>query len=72
MDFSMDSLLNSSKIYQMIFIKQINKNGYEEWISVKTYPNHSIDCASPIIICKFAYEFANGFMVFGERDSMYD
>lgn len=54
------------------FIQQINKNGYEEWISVKTYPNYSIDCASPIIICTFAYEFANGFMVFGERDSMYD
>lgn len=54
------------------FTKQISKNGYEEWVSVKTLPNHSIDCTSPIIISEFAYEFANGFMVFGERDSMYD
>ena len=54
------------------FTKQINKSGYEEWVSVKTYPNHSIDCASPIVVSTVAYEFANGFMVFGERDSMYD
>lgn len=54
------------------FTKQDNKNGYEEWISVKTYPNHSVDCVSPIVVSTFAFEFANGFMIFGERDSMFD
>ena len=48
------------------------KNGYEEWVSVKTYPNHCIDCVSPIVESVVAYEFANGFMLFGERDSMWD
>lgn len=54
------------------FTKQISKNGYEEWVSVKMKPNFSIDCVTPIIESIYAYEFANGFMMFGERDSLYD
>lgn len=54
------------------FTRQDNKNGYEEWVSVKTYPNHVIDCVAPIIESVVAYEFANGFMLFGDRDSIYD
>lgn len=54
------------------FTKQDNKNDYEEWVSVKTYPNHAIDCVAPIVESIVAYEFANGFMLFGEHDSIYD
>lgn len=54
------------------FTRQENENGYEEWVSVKIYPNHCIDCVSPIVESVVAYEFANGFMLFGERDSMWD
>lgn len=54
------------------FSEQENKNGYMEWVSQRTLPNHSIDCAAPIIECILAYEFGNGFMLFGYRDSMYD
>lgn len=35
-------------------------------------PNFAIDCVAPIIETTIAYEFANGFMVFGYRDSFYD
>ncbi|MCM1236440.1 MAG: hypothetical protein NC489_40695, partial [Ruminococcus flavefaciens] len=35
-------------------------------------PNFAIDCVAPIIETATAYEFANGFMVFGIRDSFYD
>lgn len=54
------------------FTKQENDQGYEEWVKQVVKPNHSIDCASPIIESELAYEFANGFIVFGERDSMWD
>lgn len=54
------------------FEKQENKNGYEEWIRIDFYPNHCINCVAPIVITTCAYEFANGFMLFGERDSFYD
>lgn len=71
-DFRYNQFINFLKELPKDFKKQNGKNGYEEWVSVKTYPNHSIDCASPIIISTVAYEFANGFMIFGERDSMFD
>ena len=51
------------------FTKQDNENGYEEWVCVKVSPNH---CVAPIVESVVAYEFANGFMLFGERDSMWD
>ena len=54
------------------FSKQDNKNGYEEWVSVRTSPNHAIDCIAPIVESVVAYEFGNGFMLFGERDSLWD
>lgn len=54
------------------FTVQKNKNGYEEWINQKVLPNHSIDCIAPIIETAIAYEFGNGFLLFGERDSMWD
>lgn len=54
------------------FNKQENKNGYEEFVCVRTLPNHSIDCASHIEQTIFAYEFGNGFMLFGDRDSFWD
>ena len=54
------------------FTKQENENGYEEWVSVKTYPNHCIDCVAATEVSVVAYEFANGFMLFGERGSMWD
>lgn len=54
------------------FTLQESKHGYDEWVIVKALPNHSIDCASPIIESIIAYEFGNGFMVFGDRDSMWD
>lgn len=57
---------------ELNFSKQDNKNGYEEWICVRTYPNHAIDCVVPIVESIVGYEFANGFMLFGERDSMWD
>lgn len=57
---------------ELNFTKQDNKNGYEEWISVRSLPNHAIDCISPIVESIVAYEFANGFMLFGERDSLWD
>lgn len=54
------------------FKVQQNIYGYEEWVHVKVLPNHSIDCVAPIIESIIAYEFGNGFMLFGERDSIYD
>lgn len=54
------------------FEKQENRNGYEEWIAIKFYPNHCINCVAPIVITVCAFEFANGFMLFKERDSFYD
>ena len=54
------------------FSKQENKNGYEEMVDVRTYPNHAIDCSAPIYTTVIAYQFANGYMCFGERDSIYD
>lgn len=57
---------------ELNFSRQDNKNGYEEWISTRTRPNHAIDCVSPIVESIVAYEFANGFILFGERDSMWD
>lgn len=44
----------------------------EVWIAQVVLPNHAIDCIAPIIETAIAYEFANGFMVFGFRDSLYD
>ena len=70
--FQYGQFIDFTKDLSKDFTKQINKNGYEEWVSVKTHPNHSIDCSSPIVVNTLAYEFANGFMIFGERDSMYD
>lgn len=54
------------------FKMQQNSNGYEEWIDMKVLPNHSIDCIAPIIESIIAYEFGNGFILFGDRDSMWD
>jgi len=54
------------------FTIQDNIHGYEEWISTRVLPNHSIDCVAPIIESIIAYEFRNGFMLFGDRDSIYD
>ena len=54
------------------FTVQQNKNGYEEWVTQKVSPNHSIDCIAPIIEAWLAYEFANGFMLFMVYDSMWD
>lgn len=54
------------------FMLQQNSNGYDEWVSTRVLPNHSIDCVAPIVESLLAYEFGNGFMLFGERDSMYD
>lgn len=54
------------------FEKQENRNGYEEWIDCKVSPNHCINCVAPIVKTVIAYEFANGFMLFYERDSLYD
>ena len=54
------------------FSEQENKNGYAEWIFARTLPNHAIDCVSQIIEYIFAYEFGNGFMLFGDRDSLFD
>lgn len=71
-DFRYNQFINFLKELPKDFKKQNGKNGYEEWVSAKTYPNYSIDCVSPIIISTVAYEFANGFMIFGERDSMFD
>lgn len=54
------------------FTIQQNKNGYDEWIMQRALPNHSIDCVAPIIESVVAYEFGNGFILFGDRDSMWD
>jgi hypothetical protein len=54
------------------FTPQQNPKGYEEWVCTRVLPNHSIDCVAPIVESILAYEFGNGFMVFGERDSIYD
>lgn len=54
------------------FTVQQNDNGYEEWFMQKVFPNHSIDCIAPIVESVIAYEFGNGFMLFGDRDSMWD
>ena len=54
------------------FTIQQNKNGYEEWVDQRSFPNHSIDCITQITESVIAYEFGNGFMLFGECDSMWD
>jgi hypothetical protein len=51
---------------------QTHPLGFEEWIDMRVLPNHSIDCVSPIIESGMAYEFGNGFIIFRERDSMWD
>lgn len=53
------------------FYEQENEHGYAEWVCQKVLPNHSIDCVAPDVHNFMAYEFANGFMIFGERDSIY-
>lgn len=54
------------------FTVQQNPNGYEEWVNVRVLPNHSINCVAPIVNSVMAYEFGNGYMLFGERDSIFD
>ncbi len=54
------------------FNVQENKHGYEEWVNQKVLPNHSINCVAPITEAVLAYEFGNGYMLFGDRDSMWD
>lgn len=54
------------------FTLQQNSKGYEEWVYMRVLPNHSIDCVAPIVEYLLAYEFENGFMIFGDRDSIYD
>lgn len=51
------------------FTKQDNENGYEEWISIKTIPNRSSRYVFYNQEQITAYEFANGFMLFGIREN---
>lgn len=54
------------------FSKQQNDNGGDEWVKFSVKPNIAIDCTSEIEEYWIAFEFANGFMIIYERDSMYD
>ncbi len=42
----------------------------EVWVAQVFLPDYSIDCVAPIVETAIAYEFANGFMVFGFHDSL--
>lgn len=41
-------------------------------VKVIIEPNIAIDCSSAIENYKIAFQFANGFMIFTERSSLYD
>lgn len=43
-----------------------------EWIKTIIKPNIAIDCNTAIEIYQIAFQFANGFMIFVERSSLYD
>lgn len=42
------------------------------WTKSIIEPNIAIDCSSAIENYQIAFQFANGFMIFAERESMYD
>lgn len=46
--------------------------GFEEWVKQIVKPNFAIDCAAPIFESWKAYEFGNGFVIFYDRDSLWD
>lgn len=51
------------------FMEQDSDYGnFKEWIDSSVEPNFAIDCSSPIVNAKIAFEFSNGFMIFYKWD----
>lgn len=49
---------------QLSSLKEPNKGDFVEWCNSHTEPCHSVGYNAGTLICKLAYEFANGYMIF--------